>query len=65
MELKNFDSPDETRPFEGKGQAQVVNVGGRTIGKGVPAGAGATTSSRLLGPIRARFRTSATASRGG
>jgi uncharacterized cupin superfamily protein len=34
MEVKSFDSPDETRPFEGKGQAEVVNVGGRTIGRG-------------------------------
>ncbi len=33
VEVKNFDSPDETRPFEGKGQAEVVNVAGRTIGK--------------------------------
>jgi Cupin domain len=33
LEVKSFDSPDETRPFEGKGQADVVNVGGRTIGK--------------------------------
>jgi uncharacterized cupin superfamily protein len=34
VEIKSFDSPDETRPFEGKGQAEVVNVGGRTIGRG-------------------------------
>ena len=34
LELKNFDSPDETRPFEGKGSAAVVNIGGRTIGRG-------------------------------
>jgi hypothetical protein len=34
LEVKNFDSPDETRPFEGNGQAEVVVVGGRTIGKG-------------------------------
>lgn len=27
-EIKNFDSPDETRPFEGKGQAYVLNIGG-------------------------------------
>jgi len=33
-EVKSFDSPDETRPFEGNGQAVVVNVAGRTIGKG-------------------------------
>jgi cupin domain len=34
-EVKNFDSPDETRPFEGKGEAYVLNIGGRTVGKGV------------------------------
>ncbi|HKG36399.1 MAG TPA: cupin domain-containing protein [Solirubrobacterales bacterium] len=34
IEVKNFDSPDETRPFEGKGQAEVVNIGGREVGKG-------------------------------
>jgi uncharacterized cupin superfamily protein len=34
-EVKSFDSPDETRPFEGKGQAEVVNVAGDPVGKGV------------------------------
>ena len=34
-EAKNFDSPDETRPFEGKGQALIVNVRGEEIGKGI------------------------------
>jgi uncharacterized cupin superfamily protein len=33
VEVKQFDSPDETRPFEGKGGAAVVNVGGRGIAK--------------------------------
>jgi mannose-6-phosphate isomerase-like protein (cupin superfamily) len=33
--VKNFDSPDETRPFEGKGQTEVVNVAGDPVGKGV------------------------------
>jgi hypothetical protein len=33
-EVKSFDSPDETRPFEGKGQAEVVEIGGRTVGRG-------------------------------
>ena len=32
-EVKNFDSPDETRPFEGKGQAEVLNIGGQVVGK--------------------------------
>src|ERR671937_1647691 len=27
LEVKNFSSPDETRPFEDKGQAAVVNLG--------------------------------------
>ncbi len=35
VQVKNFDSPDETRPFEGKGEALVVDVGGRMVGKGV------------------------------
>jgi hypothetical protein len=34
MEVKNFDSPDETRPFEGKGKADVVMMGGKAIGRG-------------------------------
>lgn len=34
LEVKNFDSPDETRPFEGKGRADVVTVAGRTVGRG-------------------------------
>jgi uncharacterized cupin superfamily protein len=34
VEIKNFDSPDETRPFEGKGEAKVVQVAGTTIGRG-------------------------------
>jgi Cupin domain len=34
IEAKSFDSPDETRPFEGHGEAQVVNVGGRAIIRG-------------------------------
>jgi uncharacterized cupin superfamily protein len=33
-EVKNFDSPDETRPFEGNGKADVVELAGRTIGRG-------------------------------
>ncbi len=35
IELKSFDSPDETRPFEGKGKADVVNIAGQTVGKAV------------------------------
>lgn len=33
-EAKNFDSPDEVRPFEGKGQAKMVEMAGHTIGLG-------------------------------
>src|SRR5437870_7029126 len=33
-EVKNFESPDETRPFEGNGKADVVNIGGQTLGRG-------------------------------
>jgi hypothetical protein len=35
VDVRNFDSPDEVRPFEGKGKADVVQVAGRTIGRGV------------------------------
>jgi uncharacterized cupin superfamily protein len=31
--VKNFDSPDEVREFEGKGRAQVVQLAGQTVGK--------------------------------
>jgi uncharacterized cupin superfamily protein len=34
VEVKRFDSPDETRPFEGNGQAEVVNLAGHTVGRG-------------------------------
>jgi Cupin domain len=34
-EVKNFDSPDETRPFEGKGKADVVNVADNMIGRAI------------------------------
>jgi len=34
IEVKRFDSPDETRPFEGKGQAAVVSVAGRGVARG-------------------------------
>ena len=33
IEVGRFDSPDEVRPFEGKGQAEIVNVAGRPIGR--------------------------------
>jgi uncharacterized cupin superfamily protein len=34
IELKSFDSPDEVREFEGNGKADVLNIGGRTVGRG-------------------------------
>jgi uncharacterized cupin superfamily protein len=34
IEIKNYDSPDETRALEGNGQAAVVNLGGQTVGRG-------------------------------
>jgi hypothetical protein len=34
-EVKNFESPDETRPFEGRGKADVLQIGGQTVGRGV------------------------------
>ncbi len=33
-EVKSFDSPDETRPFEGKGEAKVVKLAGHSVGYG-------------------------------
>ena len=35
VEVKNFDSPDETRPFEGKGHADVVQLAGHAVARGV------------------------------
>lgn len=34
LEVKRFDSPDETRAFQGKGQMEVVEVASQTIGRG-------------------------------
>jgi ethanolamine utilization protein EutQ (cupin superfamily) len=34
IEIKKFDSPDEVRPFESHGQAEMVNVGGQMVGRG-------------------------------
>ena len=34
-ETRNFDSPDEVRPFEGKGEARILNFGGKAVGKAV------------------------------
>ena len=35
LEAKNFDNPEETRPFTAKGRVDLVTVGGTTIGRGV------------------------------
>jgi len=35
IEVKNFDSPDEARPFEDHGEVRLVQVAGKEIGKGV------------------------------
>ena len=34
IEVRSFDAPDETRKFADRGQAQMVQVAGRTIGRG-------------------------------
>ena len=34
IETKSFDSPDETRPFEGRGRLELVSLAGRDIGRG-------------------------------
>ena len=35
VEVKNFNAPDETRPFEGKGKADVCNLAGKVVGRTV------------------------------
>ena len=35
IEVKNFEAPDETRPFEGNGHLEIINVNGAQIGKAV------------------------------
>lgn len=35
IEIRNFDNPDETRPFEGNGRVEMITLGGREIGKGI------------------------------
>lgn len=32
---KNFEAPDETRPFEDKGRIEIVTVGGREIARAI------------------------------
>jgi Rv2258c-like winged HTH domain/Cupin domain len=33
MQVKNFEAPDEVRPFEGNGHADVLDIGGRVVGR--------------------------------
>jgi hypothetical protein len=35
VEVKTFESPDETRPFEGKGRADVIELAGHPVARGV------------------------------
>lgn len=35
ISVKNFDSPDEARPFQANGELRLVTVAGREIGKAV------------------------------
>ena len=35
VDVKNIDSPDEVRPFEGNGKADVLQIGGQTVGRGM------------------------------
>ena len=34
IQVKSFDTPDETRPFEGKGMAQLVQLAGKPVSRG-------------------------------
>ena len=33
MQVKSFESPDEVRPFEGNGKAEVLDIGARVVGR--------------------------------
>jgi quercetin dioxygenase-like cupin family protein len=35
IEIKSFDNPDETRPFESSGRVELVTLGDREIGKAI------------------------------
>jgi hypothetical protein len=54
MAVKTFESPDEVQPSEGKGKADVLDIGGRVwiARRWSPAGGGGATSS----PLRDRSR---------
>jgi mannose-6-phosphate isomerase-like protein (cupin superfamily) len=57
IEVRNFDSPDEARAFEGKGQVVVVRVAGKEIGKAVfePGWRWSTNVKPLAGTESCRF----------
>jgi hypothetical protein len=65
VEVKRFDSPDETRPFEGNGEAAVVNVGGRGIARGTfePGWTWSNNVKPIAGTDSCEVSHSATASR--
>ena len=67
LEAKSLNSPDETRPFAAKGKADVVKLGGVTVGRASlsPVGGGRSTSSLSLVPRVVRHRMSATSSPAG
>jgi quercetin dioxygenase-like cupin family protein len=35
LDVKNLNTPDETRPFKANGRVDLVNVGGMVVGRGV------------------------------
>jgi quercetin dioxygenase-like cupin family protein len=35
IEIKRFDAPDETRPFQSNGRIKLVRLGGREVGKAI------------------------------
>ena len=66
VEIKNFDSPDETRPFQGNGQADVVELGGHTVGHGTfEPGWRWSENVKPIAQTHARSLTSAMSCRGG
>ena len=57
IEVRNFDSPDEARPFEGGGQVVVVTVAGKQVGKAVfePGWRWSTNVKPLVGTQTCEF----------
>jgi hypothetical protein len=67
VEVRSFNSPDETRPFEGNGQAEVVNLGSHTVGRGTfePGWRWSDNVKPIAKTDSGQAPTSATSSRGG